>query len=82
MKNNRSERVINRIVKQFKELRMASGMSHDDLAKMSGVTRPAISHIEGGKRRPSLLLALKISNALGTGLADIVREAEAQEKNK
>ena len=80
MKNNRPERIIGRIIEQFKVLRLERDMSHEDLAQKSGVTRPAISHIEGGKRKPSLLMSLKLAQALGKELSEILREAEAYEK--
>ena len=80
MPNKRRERIINKIIEQFKKLRLANGMSHDELAKKSGVSRPAISHIEAGKRKPSLHMSLKIADALGKELSEIVREAEKDEK--
>lgn len=82
MPNNRPERIIEKIIEQFKTLRQLRGMSHEDLAIKSGVTRPAISHIEGGKRKPSLLLSLKLAEALGTELSDILRDAEKSEEKK
>lgn len=82
MPNNRPERIIEKIIEQFKTLRQLRGMSHEDLAIKSGVTRPAISHIEGGKRKPSLLLSLKLAEALGTDLSDILRDAEKSEEKK
>lgn len=82
MKNDRPVRIIKRITDQFKVLRLAHNMSHEDLAKKSGVTRPAISHIEGGKRKPSLLMSLKLAEALGQKLSEIIRDAEEQEGSK
>lgn len=81
-KSDRPERIIKRIVHQFKTLRHASGMSHEELAKKSGVTRPAISHIESGKRKPSLHMSLKMAEALGKELSEILREAEQNEERK
>lgn len=82
MKNSKSERIFLRIIQQFKVLRLSHGMSHEDLATKSGVTRPAVSHIEGGKRKPSLLMSLKLAEALGEKLSNIIREAEALEEKK
>ncbi len=55
---------------------MAKGLSHTALAKKIGMTRPAISHIESDKRRPSLQAALRIAEGLGKNLSEIVRVAE------
>lgn len=79
MPSKRRERILGRIVEQFKKLRLANGMSHEELARKSGVSRPAISHIEGGKRKPSLHMSLKIADALGKELSEIVRDAEKTE---
>lgn len=81
MKTTRSARIVLSIVTQFKELRLAQDMSHDDLAKKSGVTRPAISHIESGRRKPSLTMSLRLADALGHNLSDIIRDAEKREKD-
>lgn len=82
MRNDRPTRIITRVIKQFKLLRLLREMSHEELAQKSGVTRPAISHIEGGKRKPSLLMSLKIAEALGQELSEMLREAEDEEKRK
>lgn len=79
VKSKRPERLVSRIIMLFKAARLEAGMSHEDLAKKSGVTRPAISHIESGRRRPSLLMSLRLAEALGKNLSDIIREAEKQE---
>lgn len=80
MKTNHPERIVHKIISQFKALRLARNMSHEELAQRSGVTRPAISHIESGKRKPSLLMSLKLAESLGKNLSDILREAEKEEK--
>lgn len=72
--------VFENIIDQFKALRLAKGMSHTALAKKIGMTRPAISHIENNKRKPSLLAAVRIATGLGKNLSDIVRAAERMQK--
>lgn len=64
------------IVEQFAVLRKQRGFSHNVLAVKAGVTRSAISHIESGKRKPSLLLSLRLAHALEVELSDLIREAE------
>lgn len=60
-------------VKRFKALRLSGGLSHEALAQRAGVTRAAISLIESGKRRPSLLVALRIAAALDTNLSTVLK---------
>lgn len=72
----RPERLITLVIEQFKTMRLAQGMSHEVLARKTGVTRPAISHIESGKRKPSLHMSLKLAKALNHNLSDIIYQAE------
>ena len=55
------ERVANRI----EELRTKAGLSRQELADQVGVHYQTIGYIERGEYSPSLVLALKISAALG-----------------
>ena len=52
MGQERAMRIIAETVKRFKQIRQEKGLSHEALARRAGVTRPAISHIESGKRNP------------------------------
>lgn len=74
--SKKSEHVLKRIIQSLKEIRLAKGMSHSGLARRTGVTRPAISHIENGRRKPSLLIMLRLTEALGQDFSDIVKAAE------
>ena len=51
-------------------------MSHDKLANATGLSRPAISLIESGKRQPTLLTCIKIATALGLSLGELLIKAE------
>lgn len=75
MRDN-AENTLNSIVKTLAEARKAKGLSHEALAQKSGVTRPAISHIEGGKRKPSLLVCLRMAKALDLKLWEVIKKAE------
>ena len=57
---------------------VAKGLSHEALAKKAKVTRPAISHIENSKRKPSLLVCLRIAEGLDTSLAGLISKAESK----
>lgn len=76
------ENIIQETVKHFKKLRQKNGLSHDNLAKKAGITRAAISHIEKGVRRPSLLVALNIAQALEVNLSDILQQTETSSHNR
>ncbi len=44
----------------LKELRQSVGLSQSSLAKELGISKTAISHIETGRRRPPLSVALRL----------------------
>ncbi|BBL62891.1 MAG: helix-turn-helix transcriptional regulator [Methanobrevibacter arboriphilus] len=50
---------------KIKYIRHELGMSQDELAKKSNVSRQTISALENGKYNPSLALAYKITKILG-----------------
>lgn len=45
-------------------LRKKSGMTQEELAELTGVTRQTIISLEQGKYNPSLILAYKITKVL------------------
>jgi len=82
MKKTREEKIINELVRYLKILRLRSDLSHNKLSLKAGITRPAISQIESGKRMPTLLVCLKIARALGKNLGDIIAVCEQEADKK
>lgn len=66
---DQEERVINRI----EELRLASGISRQELADAVGVHYQTVGYIERGEYSPSLVLALQIAKVLGTSVEEVFR---------
>jgi transcriptional regulator with XRE-family HTH domain len=57
----------------LRELRAAKGMTQEDLAKKSKVTRPYIAKIEtGGKTNPSIAVLRRLAKALGVPVAELL----------
>ena len=54
-----------------KELRGSMGMTQSELAELVGVTRQTIISLEKGSYVPSLLLAMKLSEALQSSMEEI-----------
>lgn len=50
---------------RIKELRKIKGLTQQELADASGVTRQTINALENARYNPSLLLAFKITKILG-----------------
>jgi DNA-binding XRE family transcriptional regulator len=61
-----------RIMKNIKSLRNNRGWTIAELAEKSGIQRPNLSRLENGKHTPSLETIIKVANALGVTVADIV----------
>ncbi len=76
MAKRKADQVYAKVVVRLKELRKSQGISHEKLAAMAGVTRSAISFTESGKTNPTFYLCLKIAEALGVSLGDLIKEVE------
>ena len=63
-------------MKVLKEERQKQNISHENLAKKANIHRTAMSHIEGGIRKPGMLTCLKIARALGMELSELLNRAE------
>lgn len=55
----------------IRRLRFERSMTQEELALRVGVSRQTIMSIERGMTNPSVLLALKISSALGVNLNEV-----------
>lgn len=51
---------------QIRSLRMEKGLSQEELARRCGVTRQTVNAIENNKYDPTLSLAFRLADALGT----------------
>ena len=56
----------------LRELRKAKGLTMDELAKASGVSRVSINRYELGERVPDIIIASKLSRTLGCQIEDLV----------
>ncbi len=56
---------------RIKELRAKLGLTQEDLAKSVGVRRETIVFLEKGKYNPSLKLAYKVAQTLGTTIDEL-----------
>lgn len=78
MKKIREVKIIQALVRRLKALRIEKDLSHNKLSVKAGITRPAISQIESGKRTPTLLVCLKIARALDVSLGDLIQKCEKE----
>jgi DNA-binding XRE family transcriptional regulator len=67
MSRNSEEPVFNRI----EEIRTSLGLSRQELADLVGVHYQTIGYLERGEYSPSLILALRISQALNKEVSEL-----------
>lgn len=65
------------IGENVRQRRTALGKSSRELGREAGVTGQMVTMIEMGHRRPSLVLAMKLAEALGCTLSELVGQASA-----
>lgn len=70
-----AEDVSRHVCQRILDLRRQRGWSLDVLSRLSGVSRSMLSQIERGQANPTLAVTVKIANALGMSVADLVQQA-------
>jgi len=68
------DEVSRRVAENLRSRRKARGMSLDDLARASGVSRAGLSQIETRKTNPTVGILWKIAVGLGLPFADLIGE--------
>jgi transcriptional regulator with XRE-family HTH domain len=64
---------------RVKELRRGRGLTLDELADLSGVSRAMISKLERGEKNPTLVVAAKLAEGLGVTLSRLAGMEERRE---
>ncbi len=67
-----SEQFSRALVASLKEVREKRGISQSQLAKLSGVSRPMINHLESGIRNPTIIVFHALATALEIDLAKLI----------
>lgn len=65
-----------RLGKAIRVERTRQGLRQDDLATAAGLSKPYVSHIEVGRRHPSMDAVSGIANALGLSVGQLLAAAE------
>jgi transcriptional regulator with XRE-family HTH domain len=64
---------------RVRELRRGRGLTLEDLAEQSGVSRAMISKLERGEKNPTLVIAAKLAEGLGVTLSQLAGMEERRE---
>ena len=62
--------------------RQAAGLSQQDLADQAGLTRQAVSAIEGGKYIPNTVVALRLGRILGCRVEELFELPEGDQERE
>jgi transcriptional regulator with XRE-family HTH domain len=66
--------------RSVRSLRKQRGLSQEDLAEKSGISRNYVSDIERGVRNPGLLVMVALAKALRVSLRELVEEIEPKSR--
>ena len=64
---------------RVKDLRRRRGLTLEELAASSGVSRAMLSKVERGEKNPTLVVAAKVAEGLGVGLSELLGAQERRE---
>jgi transcriptional regulator with XRE-family HTH domain len=65
-----------RLGERVRELRRGRGLTLEELAERSGVSRAMISKVERGEKNPTLVVAAKVAEGLETTLSELLGTEE------
>lgn len=68
-----------RLGARVKDLRRRRGLTLEELAGSSGVSRAMLSKVERGEKNPTLVVAAKVAEGLGVGLSELLGTEERRE---
>jgi transcriptional regulator with XRE-family HTH domain len=68
-----------RLGERVRELRRGRGLTLEDLAERSGVSRAMISKVERGEKNPTLVVAARLAEGLGVTLSQLAGMEERRE---
>jgi transcriptional regulator with XRE-family HTH domain len=77
-----AERILSYVADKLEGERERQGLSLQKLGALSGVSRTAIGMIEKGQRSPTLVTCLRVADALGLDLEDVLKSARKTSRRK
>jgi transcriptional regulator with XRE-family HTH domain len=70
--SSESEIVSSYLSRNMFNLRLARNLSQAELSRLSGLPRSTVTHIESGSGNPSLRNLIKLANALGVSIEELL----------
>ena len=78
MNYREAERILSGVMDRLEKERTRQGLSLRRLGALSGVDRTMIAKIEKGDRSPTLIVCLRVADALGLNLHDVLKDVPAK----
>jgi transcriptional regulator with XRE-family HTH domain len=82
MNYGEADEILTCVMSRLKRERERHGLSLQKLGALSGVSRIEIGLIEKGERNPSLIICLRVADALGLNLGNVLKTAIAESRRK
>jgi transcriptional regulator with XRE-family HTH domain len=82
MDYDEAEYILTCLMDSLQRERERQGLSLQQLAALSGVSRTGIGMIEKGERSPSLIICLRLADTLGLRLGDALNAIPNKRKRK
>ena len=77
-----SNRILLVLAKRIKELRLERGISQEELAHRSGLSRTGMGFLETGKRWPRLDSLMKVADGLHITVDDLLKGVHKAPKKR
>jgi transcriptional regulator with XRE-family HTH domain len=82
MDYKQADRILSRIMATLRKEREGQGISLRQLGTMTGLHRTSIGLMESGQRSATLVSCLRIADALGLRLGDVLNNVTAKRRQK
>jgi XRE family transcriptional regulator, regulator of sulfur utilization len=82
MNHREAARILAYVMDRLREERNRQGLTLQRLERISGVTRTMIAKMEKGERSPSLIICLRVADALGVQLGDVLNSVPAKKSDR
>ena len=78
MSREKAGEKVDKLIETVHSIRLEKGISHEKLAQMTGLNRATISLTESRKSQPTVLTLIRMTDALGIRLKDLIEQSEIE----
>ncbi len=66
----------------IREHRVRAGLTQAELAERSGIGRPHLNHIEGGRKNPTVVVLVHLAHSLGVAPGELLQPVALSEATR